>query len=249
MTDISFDTVENACIRALIKESGKFKSQNILFTDISDNDRIKNIVGSNPILHNNLKYVLLAVIRLLSTRNENIIVEERNGILYACYSTDTSNINDEEIKYETVMETDTVKNNDMPSNNSVTRFIFDNKLRDFYDTEDFNGNTHLHNLIIGNDFEYITKYYGILCDKIDIQNNDNKTPIELITDIRISNFFLVETIKKIKYIERFNESENKKLLNDIHLNKRKISSINLLFFIQFVINIILIFVVFESVKY
>jgi hypothetical protein len=137
----------------------------------------------------------------------------------------------------------------MPSNNSVTRFIFDNKLRDFYDTEDFNGNTHLHNLIIGNDFEYITKYYAILSDKIDVQNNDNKTPIELITDIRISNFFLVEIIKKIKYIERFNESENKKLLNDIHLNKRKISSINLLFFIQFVINIILIFVVFESVKH
>lgn len=249
MTDISFDEVENACIRALVKESGKFKSQNTLFTDISDNDRIKNIVGSNPILHNNLKYILLTVIRLLSTRNENIIVEDRNGILYACYSIDTSNINDKEIKYETVLETDTVKNNEMPSNNSVTRFIFDNKLKDFYDSVDFNGNTHLHNLIIGNDFEYITKYYSILSNKIDFENNDNKTPIELITDVRISNFFLVETIKKVKYIERFNESENRKLLNDIRVNKRKISSINLLLFVQFVINIILIFVIFESVKH
>ncbi len=209
-----YEEVETECLKTLVLHSGKKLSQYTLYDNVVEHFKI----GNDPILKNEFKYVLLAVIRTLSVRNNNITVENKNDVLYASFSIDeTTSINIEE---ET---TQNINNNsikeDMPNNTAVIEFILENKLTEHYYKIDFEGNTILHHLINNNKIDIIKKHFNILECLIIYENNNGKTPIDLINNVTLSNFFIYYLIAKVNSNETSIKSINNKneiLDNDIN---------------------------------
>jgi hypothetical protein len=252
MASISFEAVEKECMKALILSPGVKQTQFSIFEKVSS--KFEDIIGNNPILKNDLKYITLAVIRSLSVRNDNVIVEDNDGIYYACYYIDMENTKKEINTGNTFVNipVSEKEKHDMPNNLAVIDFILSNKLTEHYYTKDYLGNTILHYLIMGNHLEKIIDYFYIMVDMINIENNDKKTPLELIKDIRISNFFLVYFIKKNNSNEKtiILHNSNINTLNfEVFNNKKNINTISTLAFMQLIVNIIIIYFLFEHLVY
>ena len=138
--------------------------------------------------------------------------------------------------------------NKMPLEIDVINFILDESKNDsymlkFFNKKDYNNNTLLHNLVLNNDYGRIKKSFDRLYEMVEQKNNDNKTPIELITDIRISNLFLSELIKTnndlvcefVSFEDKYNSAsiKNSKITNFIYLFIAMQVFINTMFIFDF----------------
>ena len=78
----------------------------------------------------------------------------------------------------------------------------DENIEKYYSKKDCDENTILHKLVLYNDLERFKKIY--LRDDVSLNdlNNNNKTPIDLITDVKFSNLvilYLIEDSKKTEF--------------------------------------------------
>ena len=217
MTEDIFDKIETNIMKVLTRTPDKSINQFELYSKVLDEFDIKD-----PIEKENLKIRFLIVLRKLSSIFDNVEVFSKNGVLSAIFknvddltddlpydlSDDISdkssaksykiNSNDKDYLDEEFKEND----GDMPSEISVIRFIIDENIEKYYSKKDFDGNTILHKLVSYNDFERFKKIF--LRDDVSLYdlNNKDKTPIDLITDIRFSNLLisqLIEDSKKLEY--------------------------------------------------
>lgn len=250
---INYDIVEKECMKVLLLNPNKSESYNSIFNKISEKDNIKNIIGNNPILLEELKIITYDVVNHLSIRQNNVIVSNNNGILKACYSISESNDMNNNVHDSELHDNDLHNNvheskldeSEKDSINiiSVIEFILNNKLDNYYYRKDHLGNTMLHYLVIHNRLDYITKYFNILVNMIDITNNNDKTPIHLIKSLEINSFFLNFQIQRYKEnINILNEKIN--VLNDKNFNERnvikKIMIMLIILYIVTLYNIIII---------
>ena len=239
-TSISFETVEKECMKALIFSANTKHSQYVIFEKITD--KFSDIIGNNPALKNELKYITLAVIRSLSVRNDNIIVEERNNVLYAGYYIDmesSKKLFDEEVNVSNDKNTE-----DMPNNMSVIEFILSNKLVDFYQNKDYMGNTILHHLVSSNNVDMIINYFDVVKNMIDVKNHEGKIPIDLIKNVSISNIFLKDLIAKNKVHENKISSHYHNICDlniSLDCTNKRISNLKLLMIIEFFVLVMLVF--------
>jgi hypothetical protein len=94
------------------------------------------------------------------------------------------------------------KNNEdsmFPTETQVVQFIVDNDIRSFLFRKDYQGNTILHSLIIDCDATRIenllkTCFYSFL-----EKNNAGKTPLDLITDVKVSNVIHTILYQDLEY--------------------------------------------------
>jgi len=249
MSRISFEAVEKECMKYLILNTGIKQSQFAIFQKISE--KFEDLIGNDPIDKNNLKYITLAVLRTLSARNDNILIEDINDVIYASHYVDMKNstsVNDS-IKANTFVEIKPTEKQkeEMPSNVSVIEFILDNKLTDHYYDIDFLGDNMLHKLINANKLDRIINHIDILINMVNVENNQKKTPIDIITDIRISNYFMAYLIKRNSINESIISKSNVNInnlynyANNLENDINKLRNLHsFLYFIIFVVNVLLV---------
>jgi hypothetical protein len=201
-----FLKLEYDTMKILTKSPGEMLSQYTIYDKLLE-DYEYDI--KDPIEKEDFKMKFLIILRKLSFTYENVSVINNNKIL--CAGFDVSNDGKDffeklELNKNNDTEYDEIKedipNKDMPSEIRVIQFIVDEKLENFYDKKDYNGNTILHNLILYSDFERVKKIINnqnILF--FDTKNKNGNTPVDLITDIRISNLIIKEIINNTSLIE------------------------------------------------
>jgi hypothetical protein len=85
-----------------------------------------------------------------------------------------------------------IKDPSFPTETQVIQFIVDNDIKSFLFRKDYQGNTILHSLIIDCDAPRIENLLKTCFYSFIEKNNAGKTPLDLITDIKVSN--IVHTI-------------------------------------------------------
>jgi hypothetical protein len=133
----------------------------------------------------------------------------------------------------------------VPSDIAVINFIVDESIAYCFNRKDYLGNSILHNLIMANDYERVKKIY--LRDDVSFfeENNATLTPVDYITDIRISTLvinILVRDLNKMEDKIKINELKFKyseeKLVNammDIQKIKTEINSMKNIIFTGYII--------------
>ena len=184
-----FNKIEKELMKILTRSPGVFKSQYDLYSELLEEfDDIKD-----PIEKDNFKIRFLLVLRKLPSIFDDIVVKNKNGILSAIYSIESLDKTLETDSYEKIDTNDI----SMPSEIAVIRFIVDEKIEKYYSKKDYINNTLLHYLVNDSDYERINKIMG--CNTLNLsfldENDEGKTPLDLIKDIRISNLFIKELIK------------------------------------------------------
>ena len=94
------------------------------------------------------------------------------------------------------------KNNEdkfFPTETQVVQFIVDNDIKYFLYSKDYQGNTILHNLIIDCDAERIEKLLKTSFFSFLERNNAGKTPLDLITDVKVSNVIYTILYQDLEY--------------------------------------------------
>jgi hypothetical protein len=195
-----FLKIEYDIMKILTKSPGIMMSQYTIYDKLLEE---YDYDIKDPAEKEDFKLKFLIVLRKLSFTFDNISVINNNKILCAGY--DVPNDGKDFLKemelnenkdtdYDKIKE-DLHNNKGMPSEIHVIQFIVDEKLEKFYDKKDYNGNTILHNLILYSDFDRVKKIINnqnILF--FDTQNKNGDTPVDLITDIRISNLIIKELL-------------------------------------------------------
>ena len=189
ITNDIFNKIEKELMKILTRTPGVFRSQYDLYSELlQEFDDIKD-----PVEKENFKIRFLLVLRKLPSIFDDIIVKNNNGILSAIFSMESSEKNLEMDSYEKIDTNDI----SMPSEIAVIRFIVDEKIEKYYSKKDYLNNTLLHYLVNDSDYERINKIMG--CNTLNLsfldENDEGKTPLDLIKDIRISNLFIKELIK------------------------------------------------------
>ena len=183
-----FSKLENDIMKILTRNSDKFLSQYKIYDELLEDLDIKD-----PYEKEQLKIRLIIVIKQLSSIYNNISLSSQNKIIYAKFCVDSSP--EEEVQESAKLQNES---EEMPNEILVVQFIIDNKLTQFYSKKDFEGNTILHTLVKYSDFnrvEEIMTYENIsFFDK----NKADITPMDLITDIRISNLLIKNLMKDNK---------------------------------------------------
>lgn len=254
-----FKKIETEIMKTLSRNPGNFVNQYILYNELIENFEIKD-----PLEKDNFKMKFLIVLRQLSSIFNNVTIKNDGGIFSAgLFMKDEININihDSEMldEHNPIID-DTFddlllikkKLNDLnkysptvPSDIAVINFIVDENIAYFFNRKDYLGNSILHNLIMANDYERVKKIY--LRDDVSFfeENNDTLTPVDYITDIRISTLvinILVKDLNKIEDKIKINELKFKyseeKLVNammDIQKIKTEINSMKNIIFTGYII--------------
>ena len=206
MTDDIFNKIEKELMKILTRTPGVFRSQYDLYSELLEEfDDIKD-----PIEKDNFKIRFLLVLRKLPSIFDDIVVKNNNGVLNAIYSIESLDKTLETDSYEKIDST----NISMPSEISVIRFIVDEKIEKYYSKKDYLNNTLLHYLVNDNDYDRINKIMGSNTLNLSFldENDEGKTPLDLIKDIRISNLFIKELIQS--NTDNFNKIGSLELKHD-----------------------------------
>jgi hypothetical protein len=190
------DYVEKEIMKILTRNVGNYKNQFQIYTEISD---IMNI--RNPTDHEDLKMKLMIVLRSLPSIYDDVSVKVENGVLRASFSPDDT--------YDNTYENIDIVNqpNNMPTEISIIRFIVDQRLKDYYLQKDYLGNTIFHYLVRDNDIIRLEQISDIKGLSIFDENNDGLTPLDYISDIKTTRFFIKDLVKV--------NIRNKSELNDV----------------------------------
>lgn len=187
-----FNNIEKNIIQILSLEPDIYLSQYKIYGKLLENLEIKD-----PLEKDNLKMKFLIVLRQLSNIFEYVSVIKKDNILYASFTNDENNI-DSKFEENGVEE---INKDLLPPEKTIIDFIIDENMEKYMYRKDYNGNTILHSLILNNDLDRIKKSKDIIFRMIDQKNNNNLTPIDVINDIKISNYFqglLFENLKNVK---------------------------------------------------
>jgi len=186
-TDYTYEQLESKIARHLTRKPDHFFTHRFLVNEISSEINLKD-----PVLLNKLKEDIGIVMRFLK-KYDNFDVVEENGSLRVVYMTKFNDSNVFEI-----IDPPSEKEDDIPTyvqtGLAVAQFIIDNNLSEFFKQKDHKGNTALHYFMIHGDILRAKKLIkfdeSILFD----ENSEGYTPIELITDIHISNSLLKDLL-------------------------------------------------------
>jgi hypothetical protein len=215
-----FSKLENDIMKILTRNSDKFLSQYKIYDDLLEDLDIKD-----PYEKEQLKIRFIIVLKQLSSIYNNISVSSKNKIMYAKFCIDS--LPEETVEESTKSQNE---NEEMPNELSVVQFIIDNKLIQFYSKKDFEGNTILHTLVKYSDFnrvEEIMNYENIsFFDK----NKADVTPMDLITDIRISNL-LIKNLMKDNKTHRLEIIRLKEFLSNLKSNLELFFTFTLMYFL------------------
>lgn len=169
---------------------------------------------SDPHLKNELKMNMSIVMRHLSVLYDDFKLINNNGVLSIILLDKEKPFIDNQYNSENLNTIDNPsKNEAMPLEKEVVQWIIDNNIDYSITKEDLKGNSILHYLVIYNDFERINK----VLNKYDnlsffARNNDGLRPIDLITNIKISNIVLTHLYDNQQYlINEKNKLTNKSI--------------------------------------
>jgi hypothetical protein len=221
-----YDKLETKVSLILTNHPDTILTHRFIFNELSTKLEIKD-----PIVLNKLKDDLAIVMRFLK-KYKNFDVFEENGILKAVFILNTV---DKEPFKETV---DEIQNQgdtqNIPTDIAVIEFIVDNDLHNYITQIDFKGNLPLHYLMIKGDIMRIQKIIDIDDKQLLVENNNAETPIDVVKDIRVTNFLMKRLIKdKIEIKKKVsNLTDNLNSLN-IQMSQLKKCFEKLFFNIQF----------------
>jgi len=215
-----FKKIEEDIMMVLTGEPENLFSQYDIYRLLLDKYELKD-----PNEKNNLKYNFLIVLRRLSTLYNCLNVFNKEGVLYAKFTFEEETIS---ANIEIPKLTSTV---DMPNERAVIEFIVDNNLDSFLDKKDYDGNSIMHKIAEYGDIERFKKVYSKKETSmlIFLLNNKNETPIDIISDIRLLNYIVKDTLS----INKNNQEIMVKMDSDIAL-----LYLRLKFVIQFIFLII-----------
>ena len=218
MTEDIFDKLETDIMKVLTKEPDRSFTQYELYSKLLDEHK-------DPIEKENLKFRFLIVLRKLSSTFDGVQIHNKNGVLNATFKTidkldDSSDNKNDSYSDKDFLEEDFKEDQtDMPSEISVIQFIIDENIEKYYSKKDYDGNTILHKLVLYNDLERFKKIYLRNDVSLNELNNNDKTPIDLITDIKFSNLLishLIEDSKNFEYELLEMKNTIKSLDNDLY---------------------------------
>jgi hypothetical protein len=237
MTTYTFSKLEADIMKVLTKNPGLFLSQYKIHDQIFENYEIKD-----PIEKNNFTFRFLAVLRQMSSLFDGVSIMKKGDVIYAGFEIETDKNQESEYSYSEMTE-DKEKICEMPSEMAVINFIIDEDMDNYLSRTDYKGNTVLHSLVIVSDLERIKKCFLKLESNMEKKNKDGYTPVDLISDFKISNFFMNIIFQKFKEQEMENDYLLKKcniLASHIEQNDKSsnmfYSFIILAFFVQVIFN-------------
>jgi hypothetical protein len=213
MKTIELESIEKDVMKILTKNSGKELSEYSIYTELSDIYNMKD-----PRAKDDLKLNFNVVLRSLPSIYDHIYIipkktSDGSEIKYACFTNDKTKI--EERSNDIVHLISDVR--DMPLERAVINWIVDNNIDYGLTKEDFKGNTILHYLVLYNDLERIKYIFEQKKDMSFFAKNIQKIrPIDLITDLKISNFVIDKMGEYVldmnKKIEKYNEKMEKQII-------------------------------------
>jgi len=242
--------LETECMKVLTSKRDTYLSQFEVYNLVSEKLDLKD-----PIEKERLKYKILMILRCLSNVYDYVNIINKNNILYIGFMSDTNtNTNNDinkniDINININKELDKQINNektiDMPTDISVINFILDNNITEFIYQNDYLGNNILHYLIMHNDLNRIDTHFSKLMTLLEKKNEKGQFPIELINDIKTSNYFLS------LYYLKFQENQKDFLNIYVMLDELYASNINIKNRIAElkIINIIYLLIFFSYVLY
>ena len=237
MTTNTFSKLEADIMKVLTKNPGLFLSQYKIYDQILENYEIKD-----PIEKDNFKFRFLAVLRQMSSLFNGVSIMKRDDVIYTGFEIETDKNQESEYSYSDMTQ-DKEKNGEMPSEIAVINFIIDEDMDNYLSRTDYKGNSILHSLVIVSDLERIKKCFSKLECNMEKKNKDGYTPVDLISDFKISNFFMNIIFQKFKEQEMDNDYLLKKcniLASHIEQNDKSsnmfYSFIILAFFVQVIFN-------------
>ena len=196
MTDISHQDIENKLMTVLFANENKLFNQYELFDKIIDRLNLSSFY-INP----ELKVKFLLVLRNLRYKYDDIVITNINDIYQIIYnSLEKCTINQESI----------TMNNNLLSSSQLNNYIIDNNLLNELDYSDaMTGNTIYHDLIISSSYDQVKKLLDKKLFNFTITNYKNKTPLDMIKCLQMSNIFISELINyNLSMKNRINLLEN-----------------------------------------
>lgn len=243
LSNITHQEIENKILIILNAYENKILDQYLLWNKIIDRFELKNKYIS-PIFKNKF----LIVLRNLKNRYDDIEVITENNIYKAVSKKDPLNdfINEyEEIKQNYECE-ENLEDKNLFDKNELNNYILDNNLYEELDYEDSNGNTIFHDLVSGNNYYQINKLINENKFNFTKINKLNKSPIDLINSLDVTNIILKDALNKINKLEnKVFLLENKNIdiiekINELSLSQfLKIKIINFIKNYKFKITLIL----------
>jgi len=145
----------------------------------------------------NFKYKFMIVMRQLMSSNDDIKVWKENNIYYAIYNQDIIIPKETNLIYDTNWLT----------NEDLTSYIINNEIKNEFNYKDpETGDTIYHTVLGGINYDLIKKIVdNNNTNNYSIKNNNNKTPIECITDIRVAILVISNLNYKIEALESKSE--------------------------------------------
>lgn len=196
---------------------------------------------TDPYFKNELKMNMSIVMRHLSVLYDDFKLINNNGVLSIILLDKEKPFIDNQYNSENLNTIDNPsKNESMPLEKEVVQWIIDNNIDYSITKEDLKGNSILHYLVIYNDFERINK----VLNKYDnlsffARNNDGVRPIDLITNIKISNIVLTHLYENQQYLI----NENKELNDKNKLTNKSIDELRKsMYFLYFLFAYIFIYI-------
>ena len=218
-----FDNIEKDSIKILTRNVDKYMSireiHNILHAEHNPNMSEKE----------DFKYRVHLILSVLPSKLDGIkLNKERTHIGF--FSDDVEDVKEpEKINGQSLKDKE-----ELPSNNSIAKFIIDNKLEQFYETKDNDGNSLLHILIRdydrnnNDDLLRINKVIDSKINSLFIPNLNNKTPIDMISDDSLKNMFIKKNYSEIQICKEEIKNliyDNAKINNELNNVKNSILSV------------------------
>lgn len=228
-----FTLLEKDCMKAITCKPNKYLSEFDIYNYVSEIYNFKDPI-EKELLKKNVKMIL----RTLSSTYDCVKIKKENNIFHVLFSTED---NEHENNIIEINQEDINKIN-MPTEISVINFIMDENITEYFSKKDYLGNNILHNLVLHNDYDRITTHFNKLFFLLFQENDNGKTPIDLINDFKISNFFIKNLYKyhsnNLINIENINNEIYD--LNQLHNKINNIIYIFILFILCIIITIILV---------
>ena len=175
----TFTKLEIDIVKIVTQEDGKYLSQFDIYRKLLKDSDLKN-----PVEKEELKEKFQYVLRRIPSMFKHIDLINKEGVISLRF-----NLGDECDEHDKSHEHD--EEFGKPLNEySVIKFIIDENIFKYFSYKDEKGNTILHNIVLYNDLERFKQIY-LRSDISLLDENDNgETPIDLITDFKISNFLI-----------------------------------------------------------
>lgn len=233
MKTVELESLEKDVMKILTKNSGKELSEYHIYAEILDIYNLKD-----PRAKDDLKLNFNVVFRSLPAIYDHIYIipkktKDGSEIKYACFTNDKSKIEDHTVEIDLDVKDNYQK--DMPLERAVINWIVDNNIDYGLTKEDFKGNTILHYLVLYNDIERIKYIFEQKKDMSFFAKNIQKIrPIDLITDLKISNFVIEKMTEHILDMDKKMEKYNEKMEKKMNRTNEFVFNVFFIFFILFI---------------